>query len=264
MAFSRINSLTVHWSAVGRANGPAIVFSNSLGSDRRIWDEVAGLLGGRYRIVTYDSRGHGLTDAPAGPYSIAGLADDLLALADTAGLEKFALAGLSVGGLIAQQVAVRAPERLSALVLCDTAAKVGTHESWTTRIDAVRKSGIAAIADPILERWFAKTFRETRKDELAGWRNMMVRTPMEGYIGTCEALRDADLTAATASIRMPTLAVAGEEDGSTPPALVKATADLIPGARFEIVKAAAHMPCIEQPEILAGLIEKHLAEAGHG
>ena len=263
LAFSRISRLTVHWSTAGRTDGPAIVCSNSLGTDHRIWGRMAGLLGDRYRVITYDSRGHGLTDAPDGPYTIAGLADDLLALTTSIGVNRFALVGLSVGGLIAQQVAVRAPERLAALVLCDTAARIWSAEAWNARIDAVRKAGLASIADPIMERWFAKSFRDTRADELAGWRNLMTRTPANGYIATCEAIRDADLTAAVGSIRTPTLVVVGEEDGSTPPALVKATADLIPGARFEIIQGAAHMPCIEQPEMLAGLIAAHLKEAGH-
>jgi len=263
MSFSLLNGITMHWSAAGRAEAPALVFSNSLGTDGRIWERLAARLDERYRLIRYDSRGHGLTDAPLGPYTIAGLADDLLALTASIGVDKFALVGLSVGGLIAQQVAVHAPNRLSALVLCDTAARVGSVASWTARIDAIRKTGLASIADPILERWFAKSFRDARKAELAGWRNMMVRTPVEGYIATCEALRDADLTAAAPSIATPTLVVVGKEDGSTPPALVKGTADLIPGACFEIIDDAAHMPCIEQPDRLAALIVAHLERAGH-
>jgi 3-oxoadipate enol-lactonase len=263
MRFSHINGLTTHWSAAGRADGPAIVFSNSLGTDGRIWAGLAKLLGDRTRIITYDSRGHGLTDAPQGPYTIGGLADDLLALADHIGLNRFALVGLSVGGVIAQQVALKAPDRLSALVLCDTAARIGSIDSWTTRIESIRSAGLTSIADPIMERWFAKSFRDQRKDDLAGWRNMMTSTPVEGYIATCQALRDCDLTTEVSRISVPTLVVVGEEDGSTPPALVQATAKLIPGARFEIIPGAAHMPCIEQPDRLASLIVGHLERAGH-
>ena len=263
MPFSNINGITVHWSTAARTEGPALVFSNSLGTDGRIWQRLAELLGERFRFITYDSRGHGLTDAPPGPYTIDGMADDLLGLADHTGLGRFALVGLSVGGLIAQQFALRAPDRLSALVLCDTAARIGTVETWNARIEAIRKGGLEAVADPIMERWFAKAFPEHRKDEFAGWRNLMTRTPIEGYIATCQALRDADLTAAVGKITTPTLVVAGAEDGSTPPALVKATADLIPGARFELIDGAAHMPCIEQPERLASLIVAHLESAGH-
>jgi 3-oxoadipate enol-lactonase len=263
MTFSRIRDITVHWSSSGRAGAPAIVFSNSLGTDARIWERVADLLGDRYRLVTYDSRGHGLTDATAGPYTISGLADDLIALADTAGLNRFALVGLSVGGLIAQQVAIQAPKRLSALVLCDTAAKIGTDDAWNARIQSIRAGGLESIAGMVMERWFAKSFRETRTDELAGYRNMMCRTPGAGYIATCEAIRDCDLSAEAGKITAPTLVVVGEEDGSTPPALVQATAALIPGARFEIIKNAAHMPGLEQPEVLARLIGNHLSEAGY-
>ena len=263
MAFSRLNGIVVHWSALGPVDRPAIVFSNSLGTDWRIWDRTAELLADRYRIVTYDKRGHGLTESPPGPYSIAMLADDVLALADALSLKSFAMVGVSVGGLIAQEVALRTPQRLSALVLCDTAAKIGTTDSWNARIKAVETTGLASIADALMQRWFSRTFRDTRKAELAGWRNMLVRTPADGYAAVCAALRDADLTAGVAGIRLPTLAVAGEEDGSLPPDLSRATANLIAGARFEIIDGVGHLPCIEQPERMAGLISEHLKEAGY-
>ena len=263
MAFSRINGITVHWSAAGHPYGPAIVFSNALGTDGRIWDRLIEPLGARYHLITYDSRGHGLSDAPGGPYSIEGLADDLLALASFIGLERFALVGISVGGLIAQQVAIQAPGKLAALVLCDTAARIGTLESWSTRIEAMAAGDLDQIADPIIERWFAGAFRNQRQAELAGWRNMMTRTPVKGYVATCQALRDADLTAEVRKISAPTLMVAGEEDRATPPALVKGTADLIAGASFKMIRQAAHMPCIEQPDRLSALIAEHLEGAGH-
>ena len=263
MAFSKINGITLHWHVVGPQERPAIVFSNSLGTDWRIWDRTTMLLENRYRIVTYDKRGHGLSDAPKGPYTINDHANDLLAVADLAGAERFAVVGISVGGLIAQQVVAQMPARVSALVLCDTAAKIGTAESWAGRIASIQNAGLASIADGLMERWFSKQFRQTRKAELAGWRNMLTRTPVDGYIATCEALRDADLTLQATKIGVPTLVVTGDEDGSTPPDVVRAMSNLIAGARFEIIKQSGHLPCIEQPEALAALIAGHLQEAGY-
>lgn len=263
MPFTRFNSTLMHWSATGPADRPAIVFSNSLGSDWRIWNAVTERLSHRYRIVSYDKRGHGLSDVSVQPVTIAALADDMLALADHLKLGRFSIAGISVGGMIAQAVAAKASQRLSALILCDTAAKIGMAGTWNTRINSIRSGGIASIADPIIERWFARGFREARPDDLAGWRNMLTRTPADGYIAMCEAIRDADLTAAAAQIRVPTLLVTGGEDASTPPDLVRGTANLIPGSRFEVIENAGHLPCIEQPEVLAGLISEHLEGAGH-
>ncbi|MCX5496057.1 3-oxoadipate enol-lactonase [Kaistia dalseonensis] len=263
MAFSLLNNLVIHWAERGPSDAPAIVFANSLGTDFRIWDDVAARLGTRWRIVLHDKRGHGLSDAPAGPYSIDDHTDDLLALTDRLGLGRFALVGLSIGGLIAQNLALRAPERLAALVLADTAAKIGTADSWAARIDAVRNGGLAPIADAVMERWFTPNFRDTRPVDLAGWRNLLLRTPPQGYVGSCAAIRDTDLTERICTIAAPTLVVAGDQDLSTPPDLVRATADRIPGARFETIASCGHIPPVEQPAALAALIARHLEENGH-
>jgi 3-oxoadipate enol-lactonase len=264
MAFTRINGRVLHWRLAGRSDRPVVAFSNSLGSDFRIWDEVVAALADRWQILLYDKVGHGLSDLPDGAYAIDDHTDDLIGLLDHIGAHRAAIVGLSVGGMIAQRLAVRQPERVSALVLCDTAAKIGTAETWAARIAAVESGGIASIADVVLERWFTKAFRQIWPNELRGWRNMLVRSPVEGYVATCAAIRDADLTSEAAKIRVPTLCVVGDEDGSTPPDVVEATARLIPSARFQIIEGAGHLPCIEKPAVLAGLIENHLAEAGHG
>jgi len=261
MIFSKLNGSVMHWAASGRPDAPAIIFVNSLGTDFRIWDGVTARLGDRYRCVTYDKRGHGLSELTPGPYSIDLLTGDVLALADANGLKRFVLVGLSVGGLIAQAVAIRAPERLRALVLCDTVSRHGSAEIWAARIGAIETGGLDSIADGIMKVWFTEKLRSQRPDELLGWRNMLTRTPAAGYIAMCGALRDTDLTAAVARIATPTLAVAGDEDGSTPPAQVKASAERIPGARFELIAGAGHLPCIEQPVALAQLIDHHVTEA---
>lgn len=259
MSFSKLNGFVTHWQLRGKAGKPVLVFSNSLGSDFRIWDDVAALLGKDYQILLADMRGHGLSDGPAGPYTISMLADDVLALVEHLKITDFAMIGLSVGGMIAQSVAVKVPERVKSLILCDTAAKIGTAEMWAARMAAISANGIESIAEPILQRWFSSGFHATRQTELAGWRNMLVRIPAEPYMAVCGAIRDADLQADAAKISAPTLCIVGSEDGSTPPDLVRETAALIAGAKFEEIAGAGHLPCLEQPEVLAGLIARHLA-----
>ena len=262
MAFTRVNDIVLHHQVLGLPDGPPLVFINSLGSDLRIWQEVAPAFAARFRVVLYVKRGHGLSDAPPTPYSMDYHADDLLALLDHLGIGKASLVGLSVGGMIAQRMAVRAPDRVQSITLCCTAAKIGTPELWTERIGAVETGGIEPIADAVLQRWFTPLFRETQADELAGWRNMLVRTPAHGYAGTCAAIRDADLRPDAGRIAVSTLCVAGDQDGSTPADVVKGTADLIPGARFALIEGAGHIPCVEKPAELSGLIKQHLKEAG--
>ncbi|MEE1613271.1 3-oxoadipate enol-lactonase [Microvirga sp. CF3016] len=262
MAFARINGIVLHHQVLGQADGPGLVFINSLGSDFRIWQEIVPAFTGRFRVVLYDKRGHGLSDAPPAPYSIDDHTDDLLALLDHLKIDKAAFIGLSVGGMIGQRIAVRAPKRVQALALCCTAAKIGTPELWAERITTVEDGGIEPIADNVLQRWFTPLFRETRQDDVVGWRNMLIRTPDHGYAGTCAAIRDADLRPDAGLIRAPTLCVAGDQDGSTPADVVKGTADLIPGARFALIDGAGHIPCVEKPDVLSKLISQHLQEAG--
>lgn len=262
MAFARVNGIVLHYQVLGPADGPVLAFINSLGSDLRIWQEVVPAFTERFRVVLYDKRGHGLSDAPPAPYTIDDHTDDLLALLDHLHIDKVSLVGLSVGGMIAQRMTVRVPDRVQSITLCCTAAKIGTAELWADRIGAVEAGGIEPIADNVLQRWFTPLFHGTRADDLAGWRNMLVRTPAHGYAGTCAAIRDADLRPDAGRIAVPTLCVAGDQDGSTPPDVVKATAELIPGAQFALIEGAGHIPCVEKPAELSGLIMQHLQEAG--
>ncbi|WP_201837083.1 3-oxoadipate enol-lactonase [Microvirga zambiensis] len=262
MAFASINGIVLQHQVVGPSDGPVLVFINSLGSDFRIWQEVVPAFADRFRVVLYDKRGHGLSDAPPAPYTIDEHADDLLGLLDHLRVDRFSLVGLSVGGLISQRLAVRCPERIQTITLCCTAAKIGTPELWAERIAGVENDGIEPLADNVLQRWFTPLFHQTHAAELAGWRNMLVRTPAHGYAGTCAAIRDADLRSDAGRITIPTLCVAGDQDGSTPPDLVQSTADLIPGARFALIDGAGHIPCIEKPAVLSALIKEHLQEAG--
>ncbi|MHB2266134.1 3-oxoadipate enol-lactonase [Aliihoeflea sp. PC F10.4] len=255
MAFARVNGVVLHHDVSGPVDAPALVFANSLGTDFRIWDEVVARLGGRFRVVLYDKRGHGLSEATPSPYALDDHVGDLSALLDYLGIEKAALVGLSVGGLIAQGLAAKRPELVNALVLMDTAHKIGTADMWNQRIETVTTKGIAAMADAIMERWFTPSYRSPDNPDFTGYLAMLTRTPAEGYAGTCAALRDADLTQSTAALTVPTLCIVGDQDGSTPPDLVRSTADLITGSRFEIIQGAGHLPCIEKPDETARLLQ---------
>ncbi|MBZ9884072.1 3-oxoadipate enol-lactonase [Mesorhizobium sp. CA10] len=265
MPFVSIGGVTLHHRYI-EATGTSrpIIFINSLGTDFRIWDDVVARLEGEMPMLVYDKRGHGLSDIGNGVHSIDDHVDDLLGLIDHFGFDKVVLFGLSVGGMIAQRLYTRHPKCVEALILSDTAHKIGTAESWNTRIATVERDGIEAIADGVLEVWFTPNFHAARAAELAGCRNMLTRQALPGYIGTCAAVRDADLTDAARRITAPTLCIVGDQDGSTPPDLVRSLADLIPGARFELIRDAAHIPCIEQPEALVTLIRDFVASLPGG
>lgn len=263
MSFAATSFGTVHYRLTGPADGPVIVLCNSLGTDFHIWDAFLAALPPGYRVLAYDKRGHGLSSVPAGPYSIAQLAADLVELADSLGIGRFALIGVSIGGMIGQRLALDHPDRLAGLVLCDTAPKVGDAAFWSDRMGRVAAGGMEAIADAVMLRWFPETLRPNRETELTGWRNLLLRSPADGYIATCAALRDADLSAEIAAINTPTLVLVGSDDQSTPVALVRALADGLPDARFEVVEAAGHLPMIDQPDKLARLVALYLEEVGH-
>ena len=238
----------------GQTSGQTVVFANSLGTDLRLWDGLLPLLPAGFRYVRYDKRGHGLSDLGGGA-TAADLADDAAALIDHLG-GPVIFVGLSIGGLIAQTLAARRPDLLKAMVISNSAAKLGTAETWQARIDAIRAGGLASIADTVMERWFAPAFRNS--PGVTPWRNMMIRTPEEGYIAACQTLAAADQTKATSALCLPTLVIAGEEDGSTPPALVRATADLIPNAEFHIIPGTGHLPCVENPAAYAAILAPFL------
>lgn len=263
MQFVEAGRITLHVDYRATGGGrPPIVFVNSLGTDLRIWDAVAADLAGDFPVLLYDKRGHGLSDLGGPSCSIADHADDLERLIDRIRAREVILCGLSIGGLIAQLLAARRPERVRCLLLCDTAHRIGTAEFWNQRIAAVERDGIESIADGILERWFTPAFREREPALFAGCRNMLVRQPPAGYAASCAAVRDADHTALVATIAAPTLVLVGEQDGSTPPDLVRSTAELIPGSRFETIADAGHIPCVEQPAVLVDRLRRFLGEQG--
>jgi 3-oxoadipate enol-lactonase len=255
MAFADINGTVLHYEYLMEyADEPVVIFVNSLGTDFRIWLPLIDELTENWSLLLYDKRGHGLSDVGAAPYTIEDHARDLIGLADHLGIKRAILCGISVGGLIVQAVYKLRPDLVDKLVICDSAAKLGTTESWNARIATVTEKGIGAIADGVLKVWFTPDFHQKRATDLAGYRNMLTRQTIDGYNGTCVALREANYRPDAPKITVPTLVVVGDQDGSTPPDLVKSTADLIPGAQFEIIENAGHIPCVEQPEALAELM----------
>ena len=257
MAFARANGGVAHFADEGPRNARPIVFGNSLGTDFRIWDEVARPLAQFARVVRYDKRGHGLSELRPESAAIADFARDLAALLDALEVPAATIVGLSIGGMIAQELYRQRPDLVASLVLCDTAHRIGTPDFWSARIGAIEAGGLDAIADGVMQRWFTAGYRETHADAVTGWRAMLTRTPRAGYLTACAAIRDADLTRHAKAIRVPTLCVVGDQDGSTPVDLVRELAGLIPGAKFEIIADAGHIPCIEQPSVLRGLVEAH-------
>lgn len=262
MAFARVNGVVLHYEARGEASRPTVVFSNSLGTDFRIWDGVAARLGDSFRIIRYDKRGHGLSEATPAPYPLSHHVEDLAALLDHLGVQGAAVVGLSVGGMIAQGLAAARPDLVGLLVLSNTGHRIGTDQLWNDRIAAVTgPGGIASLADGILERWFSKAYRTPDNPDFSGYRMMLTRTPVDGYAGTCAALRDADLTESTRALTLPCLCIAGDQDGATPPDLVRSTADLVRGSTFRIIEGTGHLPCIEKPQAVAALIGGFLRDA---
>lgn len=258
----RINGHSVHYRVEGADDAPALVFSNSLGTDFRIWDDVVPLLPKGLRIVRYDKRGHGLSELPAHAWGMGDHVDELAGLLDHLAIRQAVVCGLSVGGMIAQGLAAERPDLVRAMMLCDTAAKIGNPEMWADRIAGIEAGGIDAMADTIMERWFTPGFRAS-DPSFPAWRNMLCRTPQGGYTGTCAAIADTDLMESTARLCLPCLGICGDQDASTPPDLVRETVALIPDSRFELVRGAGHLPCIEQPAMTAALLTALIEGTGH-
>lgn len=246
------HGLHLHVRDEGPRDGAVLLFCNSLGTDMLVWDALLPHLPAPLRKVRFDKRGHGLSDASPSPYAMDQLVDDVEAICAALALRRVILVGLSIGGVIGIGLAARRPDLVRGLVLMDTAARIGTAESWEARIRAIREGGLAAMADTILQRWFTPQFLASNP-QAALWRNMVLRTSRDGYLGCCTALAAADFTEQAKTLPMPVIAMAGDQDGSTPPELVRATADLC-GAPFHVITGAGHLPCVEQPEQTARLI----------
>lgn len=254
MQSARINGQIMHFCVSGPQGGHPVVLANSLGTDLRVWDPMLPHMAQDLTIIRYDKRGHGLSAAPPPPYHMGDLVQDAAGLMDHLGIRGATFVGLSIGGLIAQGLAAERPDLVRNMVLMDTAARIGNEEMWETRIADLRASGLDGIADGILDRWFSRRFLDDRPVDAALWRAMLSRTPLAGYIGCCQAIATTDLWQSTPSLALPTLVLAGSEDGATPPDLVRETADAMANATFHLIQGAGHLPCVEAPGEVATLV----------
>lgn len=261
MQFADLGEIRLHYRVDGDPDGAPVVFSNSLGTDLRLWDKVLPLLPAGLKFIRYDKRGHGLSSMPKPPYSMGSLVRDAELLLDHLEVKDCAFVGLSIGGMIAQGLAVKRLDLVRSLVLSNTAAKIGTAEMWQERVNAVLRDGIEPMADNVMERWFSRDFRNTVELEL--WRNMLTRQPVNGYAGCSAAIAGTDFYTPTSGLRLPALGIAGDQDGATPPDVVKETIDLIPGSHYQLIRGAGHLPCVEKPEEFAQVLTDFLKETGH-
>ncbi|MEJ6388119.1 3-oxoadipate enol-lactonase [Gymnodinialimonas ulvae] len=255
------DDVRLHVQVDGPADGPAVVFANSLGTDLRLWDGVIGNLPRGLRLIRYDKRGHGLSTCPPAPYAMGALVRDAERVMEALEVRDAVFVGLSIGGLIAQGLAAKRLDLIRAVVLSNTGFKIGTREMWDERVATVRAGGLPSMADAIIQRWFSPGFRAS--DAASPWRRMVETCPEEGYAGCSAAIAGSDFYSTTSALRLPALVIAGDRDGATPPDMVRDLADLIPGARYELMRGVGHLPCVERPEDYAALLSGFLKDIGH-
>lgn len=255
-SFVEIRGHATHVAVDGPPGAPAILLMHSLGTNLHVWDAQAEALARGLRVVRFDLRGHGQSEAGAGAVTIEELADDALAVLDAVGVATAHVGGVSIGGMIAQAIAARAPARVTSLILCDTALAIPPPEMWRTRAATVRAEGIAAIADGTLARWVSPAYLASPTGR--GLRTTLLRTSPEGYAAAAEALAIADLTRTTSALRLPALVIVGERDPSTPVASAEALRDAIPGAELVVIPGAAHIPLVEHPGAVTAAMRNFL------
>lgn len=227
--------------------GAPLILSNSLGTDIHLWDGQLATLTEGHRVVRYDMRGHGASEAPAGDYSLERLGRDVLSIMDRQGIARAALAGISIGGIVSLWVATHAPDRIERLILANTAAKIGNDALWTERVRVVREDGLSQLADATMVRWFTERFRMEHPGTVSRFHQTVARTNPDGYIGCCAALRDADLRPLASTVSAPTLVVVGTHDVATTAADGYWLADAIPGATL-VELDAAHLSNVERED----------------
>jgi 3-oxoadipate enol-lactonase len=257
----RIGTNGIHTSFTqhGPEDGPVVILSHGLAANASMWRPQLDVLSRSFRVLSYDLRGHGGSDATSGDYSLALLAADVLALMDALDVERAHYVGVSLGGMVGQQLGIWHGERLASLTLCATTYEAN-HASWDARVREVREKGVAAMVDATVERWITPAFRHARPQQVDAMREMVLGTSLDGYAGSSAAIRDMQLADAIARIAVPTLVIAGEADTSTPVAVLERMARTIPDAAFMKVPDTAHMPTMEDPQRCNFAIERFLLD----
>ena len=260
----RVNDIDVNYVLEGPSGAPAVTMSHSLATDLSMWDSQATALATRYRVLRYDTRGHGGTDAPAGAYSLTQLADDARGLLKALGIARTHWVGISMGGMIGQTLAVSTPELLQTLSLCDTSSRIPAEAKplWDERIAVAETKGMEPHVEPTVSRWFTPKFVESRPDVVNRVRDMIRRTNARGYGGCCHAIRALDLTDRLSSVTLPTLIIVGAQDVGTPVAASKAIQERIKGSELVILDPASHLSNLEQPEAFTKALQTFLSRAG--
>ncbi len=255
---SKANGINIHYEVTGAADAPWLVFSNSLATDLAMWDEQAAYFSARYRVLRYDQRGHGQTDAPAGRYSFATLISDALALMDELRIDRAHFCGLSMGGATAMGLVQSHPERIDRVVICDStcASTPEAARHWEERIGVARAQGMAALADPTIARWFPAETVAAKPAFLAKIRQMILTTPVNGFVGCAAALADHDFCRSVGTIARPVLFLAGGKD-ATAPAMRQMQSQLA-GSRFVEIPGAGHICNVERPDLFNRAIDDFL------
>ncbi|KUI42555.1 3-oxoadipate enol-lactonase [Mycobacterium sp. IS-1590] len=253
-----MSAVTVHATVSGRRDGPVVVLSNSLGSTHRMWDAQIAALNEHFRVVRYDTRGHGASPVPAGPYTLDDLVDDVVALLDRLDAARTHLVGLSLGGMTAMRLAQRHPERVDRMALLCTGAQLPPASAWTERAETVRTQGSASVASAVVARWFTPGYLDAHPEVRSAHEDMVAATPAEGYAACCEAIAELDLRQALSAITAPTLVIAGAEDPATPPAKLEEIAAGIADSKLLVIEGAAHLANAEQPRAITSALIEHL------
>lgn len=262
MPLAFLPDLRLHYRDDGPRDAPALVLLHALGLDGGLFDPLLPLLPAGLRIIRPDMRGHGQTDVPDPPYAMGALIRDLERLLDHLSLRDTVVLGLSIGGMIAQGLAVKRLDLVRGLILSNTAARIGIAPHWQARIEAVNAGGMAAIAEATLDRWFGRPFRATEAAE--PFRQQLLACNPQGWAGCAAAVAGTDFYQTTATLTLPTLVIAGADDGSTPPDLVRETAELIRGHDWALMRGVGHLPMVEKPAEFTALLDTFLARIGHG
>jgi 3-oxoadipate enol-lactonase len=244
----KANGIDLCYALEGPEDAPVVMLSNSLASNLAMWDAQMAALADKYRVLRYDQRGHGGTQVTPPPYNFDLLVDDAVGLIQVLGFTKVHFCGLSMGGMTGQLFGVKYPELLSSLILCDTASQMPDPSIWDERIDAARNQGMTALAPATLERWFTAPYRETETGEIARVNDMIASTPVDGFIGCCNAIAAMNFTPILKDIRTPTLVIVGADDPSTTVEHSRIIHEAIDGSELCILDQAAHLSNIEQAD----------------